>query len=171
MGEWIVSASVLIVVVLALRGALGGRISAGLRYGMWAIVLVRLLVPVSFLAVTVPELPVWTPPESMREQNIYVLPVDRAPVEESGVHVAEDGTLAEVNSFGYSRLENEGRTVVRYADKISLLELGKWVWIGGGVLLGGVLLASNLRFWLRLRRARRRLEGTGGPIPVYAAAG
>lgn len=171
MGEWIVSASVLILVVLALRGALGKRISAGMRYGMWAVVLVRLLVPVSLLAVTVPELPVWTPPESMREQNIYVLPVDRAPVEESGVYVAEDGTLAEVNSFGYSRLENDGRTVVRYADKISMLELGKWVWISGGVLLGGVLLASNLRFWLRLRRARRRLEGTGGPIPVYAAAG
>ena len=90
--EWVLSASALIVVVMLLRGLLGKRISAGLRYGLWAVVLVRLLVPVSFfsLPVAVPQIPAWTPSEAMQEENIYVLPVDIRPVEDSGVHVFED---------------------------------------------------------------------------------
>ena len=44
MMEWIVSSSLLILVVLLLRAVLGKRISAGLRYGLWAVVLARLLV-------------------------------------------------------------------------------------------------------------------------------
>ena len=45
--EWVVSGSVLIAVVIALRFALRGKISLRLQYAMWALVLVRLLVPVS----------------------------------------------------------------------------------------------------------------------------
>ena len=44
--EWVCTAVFLILVVLALRAALGRRISAGLRYALWAVVLLRLLVPV-----------------------------------------------------------------------------------------------------------------------------
>jgi len=47
MFEWIVSSSVLIVVVILLRFILRGKISLRLQYALWALVLVRLLVPVS----------------------------------------------------------------------------------------------------------------------------
>ncbi len=61
---WAASASALIVVVLLLRWVAGRRISAGLRYGIWAVVLIRLLVPGSLaLSVTIPRLPSWEPPE------------------------------------------------------------------------------------------------------------
>ena len=45
--EWAITSSVLILVVLALRRVLMGRISLRLQYGLWALVLVRLLLPVS----------------------------------------------------------------------------------------------------------------------------
>ena len=45
--EWAVTSSVLILVVLALRRLLMGRISLRLQYGLWVLVLLRLLVPVS----------------------------------------------------------------------------------------------------------------------------
>ena len=48
MVEWIVSSSVLIAVVILLRFVLKGKISLRLQYALWALVLVRLLVPVSF---------------------------------------------------------------------------------------------------------------------------
>ena len=166
--EWVISASALIVVVLLLRGLLGKRISAGLRYGLWAVVLIRLLVPVS-LAVTVPQLPKWTPPEVMQEDSVYVLPVSSLPLESSGVYVTEDGSLGDSNSFGYPRLTSDGERVVRYADKITPLELLKWVWIIGAAALGIVLAVFNLRFSRRLRRVRRPLEGSNAPIPIYAA--
>lgn len=46
--EWIISSAVLLAAVIAVRYALRGRLRPGVQYAMWAIVLVRLLVPVSF---------------------------------------------------------------------------------------------------------------------------
>lgn len=172
---WVLSASALILMVLLLRGLLGKRISAGLRYGLWMVVLVRLLVPVSLfsLSVTVPQMPDWDPPEAMKERSIYVLPVGSSPLEESDVRFSEDGTVApfgDVSSFGYPKLTQDGTRVVRYAEKISPLELMGWIWVAGASVMGIVLVASNLRFSRRLRRVRRPLEGTNAPVPVYAAS-
>ncbi len=47
MSEWIISSSVLIVLVIALRHVLRGKISLRLQYALWLVVLVRLLMPVS----------------------------------------------------------------------------------------------------------------------------
>lgn len=47
MSEWIISSSVLIVLVIALRHVLRGKINLRLQYALWLVVLVRLLMPVS----------------------------------------------------------------------------------------------------------------------------
>lgn len=172
--EWIISSSLLILVVLALRAALGKRIGAGLRYGLWSVVLVRLLVPAAFFTLAVTPLPAVKAPEALHEESIYVLPVDHTPVEESGVRFAEDGTMepfGDPGSFGYPRLEDEGRTVTRYAERISPLELLGWIWAAGTAVMVLVLVTANVRFVIRLRRVRRPLEGTAAPVPVYAAPG
>ena len=172
-GGWLISASALILVVLLLRGLLGKRIGAGLRYGLWLVVLVRLLVPAVFFSLPIPILPSVKAPEALRVENIYVLPVDSRPREDSGVRFTEDGEVerfGDVGSFGYPRLENEGRTVTRYADKISPLELLGWIWTAGAVVMAAALITANARFTLRLRRVRRPLEGTAAPVPVYVAS-
>ena len=51
--NWVWTAALLIGAVLVLRAAFGRRISARLRYALWAVALVRLLVPVSLPAVEV----------------------------------------------------------------------------------------------------------------------
>lgn len=45
--EWILSSSLLIIIIIALRHCLKGKIVLRLQYGLWAIVLVKLLIPVS----------------------------------------------------------------------------------------------------------------------------
>ena len=45
MTQWIVSSSVLILVIIALRFFLRRRVKPLLQYGIWALVLVRLLLP------------------------------------------------------------------------------------------------------------------------------
>lgn len=47
MTEWFVSSAVLAAVLIALRFALRGSISPRLQYGLWALLLIRLLVPFS----------------------------------------------------------------------------------------------------------------------------
>ena len=46
--EWILSSSLLILIVMGLRFALKGRISLCLQYALWMLVLLRLVIPVSF---------------------------------------------------------------------------------------------------------------------------
>ena len=46
--EWVISSAVLTALVIALRFVLKGKISLRLQYALWALVLLRLLVPVSF---------------------------------------------------------------------------------------------------------------------------
>ena len=45
--DWIITSSVLIAVVIALRYMLKGRISLRLQYALWGLVLIRLLLPMS----------------------------------------------------------------------------------------------------------------------------
>ena len=46
--NWIITSSMLIVVILAVRKFFGDRLTPGARYGLWFLVLLRLLIPVSF---------------------------------------------------------------------------------------------------------------------------
>ena len=47
MGEWILTSSILIAMVLLIRFVFKNRLTAKLRYGIWLLVLVRLLLPIS----------------------------------------------------------------------------------------------------------------------------
>ena len=47
--EWIISSSVLIAALLLLRLLFRGKISARLQYALWALVLLRLLIPGSIV--------------------------------------------------------------------------------------------------------------------------
>ena len=122
--EWIVSGSFLILVVLVLRAALGQKISARFRYALWALVLLRLLVPVQLFTSPVAGMTVQVSEqvrEKMAEKSIYAIPIDRIPVEEAeGYVIGEDGQVGDANSFGYAKLENNGEIIVRYADKLSI---------------------------------------------------
>ena len=48
MTEWILSSSILILIVIGLRTVFKGKISLRLQYAIWGLVLLRLLIPVSF---------------------------------------------------------------------------------------------------------------------------
>ena len=47
MTEWILSSSVLIAILILLRRCLRGKMKPQLQYGLWLLVLVRLLMPFS----------------------------------------------------------------------------------------------------------------------------
>ena len=47
MTEWFVSSAVLAAALIALRYALRGKLSPKLQYGLWALLLIRLLAPFS----------------------------------------------------------------------------------------------------------------------------
>ena len=163
--EWVLTSSFLILAVLALRALLGRRVSAGLKYALWAVVLVRLLVPVQLFTTPV------TGSSVMRETGVEqwvtlpALPSDPIPAASPALAPAPtqlpDGTLIVYQP-------NPAPVTVKTQPIPSLRALG-WLWLTGTAAMTAALVLSNLRFARRLRRMRIFLEGVSCPVPVYTA--
>ena len=167
--SWCVTSSILLAVFLLLRGTLFRKLSPGVRYALWGVVLLRLLVPFQMPDLSLPAAAVDLAPEppilSSRPlapdtaAGHGVIPSDQLEVEDQAdlPHSAStiESNLSEYYHFGDPTL-SDGVQVV-------------WA-TGAGVVLLAVL-AANLRFAQKLRRSRRPLPTAGCPLPVYEADG
>ena len=170
MMQWIVSSSVLILVVIALRYVLRGKLSLRMQYALWLLVLVRLLVPVSFgasdLSVmnAVPERAP-TVQQGTDRQDI-VGEMNDAPANAGTVGVPAQS----MNEAAPPNLVQNVTTATVTAptvEKTDWARIAKTVWLAGAAALGLVFLAVNLRFGKKLRRSRERVEETDACLPVY----
>lgn len=164
MTEWILSSSILILVVISLRTVLKGKISLRLQYTLWALVLLRLLIPVSFCSsrISVANL------TAQREISITVeaplekpvdLPVQNQPhipnpAPQQGSQTPEAGPV-------------ESKPVSR---QLTWKEAALFLWSAGFAAVTGVFFLSNLRFRRRILQSRYELDLRKGDLPVYATA-
>ena len=174
--EWAITSSVLILVVTALRRVLMGKISLRVQYGLWALVLVRLLLPVSLgetawsvLNLTQPVLDgeghaaVSWPGEADRvtPELPTVIPKDETDPQLSIVEPDTSSTQK------LPQVDSAASEVPERADKV---ERGLTVlWATGAVGLGLWFLWVNVRFAGKLRRSRRPLSVETCSLPVYVA--
>lgn len=170
MTEWIVSSSVLIAAMVILRRVLKGKLNPRLQYALWAIVLVRLLVPVSFfesgLSVQNVRDEVM---ETPRVQQVYTAVTTPIPVENYDRVYREvvreyEAQGVDVEEMDESEVETE---VYSRMDTISVKEVLNILWIAGMAVMAGWLIGCNARFALRLRRSRQALDVAYSPVPVY----
>ena len=168
--QWIVSSSVLILVVIALRYVLRGKISLRMQYALWLLVLVRLLVPVSFGA---------------SDLSVMNAVLERAPTVQQGTYKQDivgerNNAPANAGTVGVpAQSMNEpvppdlvqnittATVTAPTVEKTDWTQVGKTVWLAGAAALGLVFLAVNLRFGKKLRRSRERVEETDACLPVY----
>ena len=64
MTEWILSSSILVLIVITLRVALKGRIRLKLQYALWGLVLLRLVLPFSIGSTAISVANITTQPKS-----------------------------------------------------------------------------------------------------------
>lgn len=166
MMAWILSSSVLIFVVLLIRRLTLGRISMRLRYALWALVLVRLLVPFSFgstpvsIMNTAQQVPVIQDAQVLHDiQHIKRSPGGTVEGYHRGDYMADFPTvIAEQKSEeAFSRMS----AVLHLRDMLLPL------WRMGALVLACAFLLINLRFRTTLRKTRTRLETADIPLPVY----
>lgn len=133
MTEWIVTSSLLILGIAVLRALLRNRISRGLQYALWLLVLVRLLCPVSLFE---SRLSPMNTVERLVPQTeaVYAPPSDAAPVVPADP--APVGSVSEPVPPG--------------PDAPAPREILTAIWFGGSVLCALWFLAVNLRFGARL---------------------
>ena len=170
MMQWIVSSSVLILVVIALRYVLRGKLSLRMQYALWLLVLVRLLVPVSFgasdLSVmnAVPERAP-TVQQGTDRQDIIGERND-APANAGTVGVPAQ-SMSEAAPPDLVQNVTTATVTAPTVEKTDWARIAKTVWLAGAAALGLVFLAVNLRFGKKLRRSRERVEETDACLPVY----
>ncbi len=163
MTEWIVSSSVLILIVAALRQLLRGKVSLRVQYALWALVLVRLLVPVSFGASDLSVLNALDAPAPAIGQSVPFLGEVQL-IDPAGGFPSGTGIPTVTFPVGEApQLSPEVNLNPNSFDPLSLL----WpLYLLGAAVTAAVLLISNARFALTLRRSRSRADAIA-PLPVY----
>lgn len=168
--EWIISSSVLILAVLAVRLALKNHMAPRLRYALWAVVLVRLLLPIPIgstaisIMNTAERVPAVQAVESVRQVQT--------------IEHAADGSV-----WGFDKSDYMCDFLVevvphstpeqfqRMESALSVREVLLPLWKLGVAVVLAVLLLSNARFGVFLQKHRRRLEQDDIPLSVYVCDG
>ena len=147
--EQLITSSFLILAVLLLRMLLRGRVSRRMLYGLWLVVALRLLLPISI-------------PSPVSVMNA---------VDPSGAQQFINQQVIRVNPDLSDALSTEEDSPSREpaASPISRGMLLHAVWLGGAVATGLTFAVVNLSFSRRLRRQRQPFDAPGCPLPVYLA--
>ena len=162
MTEWILSSSILILIVIALRTVFKGRISLRLQYAIWGLVLLRLLIPVSFGSTdfSVANLTAKTEAPSIVIQSAK--PGDNLQAEHPVQHPQEqpDKIPSQNASQNEPVAEENGFDLSAYAFYI--------IWEIGFICVAGLFLLTNLRFKQRIMGSRYGLDVQKNNLDVYA---
>lgn len=178
--EWIASGCVLILGVAAIRYLFQGRMPARLQYALWALVLLRLLVPVSLgsssvSAANLPQAVRQQPAvERMTEALQASVPVYSYEAAYSQVARQYEVMGQDVSSLQGQQLEAFEAEVREQRNEVPLSQLltgiALWGWILGMASVAVGFLVTNLRFSGWLLKNRRQLDADG-ELPVYAVLG
>lgn len=165
MTEWILSSSILILVVIAVRTVFKGKISLRLQYAIWGLVLLRLLIPFSFGStnISVANLTVSNDPPMIQSTVIPNTQItDHAPniIPEKIENQIEDryesqGIDAEVHADGPVKV----KAILRKAAPI--------LWAMGFASVAGLFLTTNARFKRRILDSRYELDIRKNELDVY----
>ena len=162
-----------------MRLALRGKISPRLQYGLWLLVAVRLLVPVSIgesrasIMNYVPEQAVGQALEqtsfpAQRTQTPAVQPSAQRPAVSAFPDETPDSqTDAPDTTQAQQTKQAASQDTAQTQTPHAVLHIWDILWGAGSALALAFLLTQNLALAARLRRSRVRLDVPDCPVPVY----
>jgi len=184
--EWMVSSSVLILIVIIIRYALKGKIKLWLQYALWGLVLIRLLIPFSIGS---SELSVsnFLPEQLQQENEVELQEIesfrdDKIQGAVPGHTEGEKSKPQELSFPLYTEKEYIEENVGESVADITSTEPEKthkihsflkteavWnvIWGIGFIFVGSVLLVANITFASRLKKSRKRVEVSAERLRVY----
>ena len=167
--SWCVTSSILLAVFLLLRGTVFRTLSPRVRYALWGVVLLRLLVPFQIPSLSLPASAADLVPElsTISERPIFPNTILVRPINPSVSLDEED--QADLPHFA-STIESNLSEYYHFGGP-TLSDGVQVVWAAGAGVVLLAVLAANLRFAQKLRRSRRPLPTADCPLPVYEAEG
>ena len=177
--------------MIAVRAIFGKKMSAGLRYALWGLVLLRLLVPGTVFSSPVSVKTAVQGSETV--QNIEAIKDVSAIVQNAnGVVIGqlrrpaatqpEQGAQAQQNGVSSAQTgESEVTTAIvmpnasperfeRMQKTLAARDILNIIWYTGMALAAAYFIAANLRFYLKLRARRQKLD-IDASCPVYSVEG
>ncbi len=144
--NWILSSSVLIMIILLLRLIFRGRLSLRLRYALWLPVLFRLLLPLTVGSSSISVLNTLPEAGPAPQIRFEITPVATQAVEKGG---------AEVSPSPPAVSEAPSLSPVVYEKEMDLTGILYWTYGCGAGIVGLSFLIIHLQFRRRLRHSRR----------------
>lgn len=177
MKEILITSSVLILVLLALRWAFRSRITRRAQYALWALVLVRLLVPFSLPGADFSVLTAAQPVEQQLAHRTEAVgdrvvfawepaETDTTPVQ-TPAQAVPDAPAGETNSAAQTTDTESYAYPVMEQQTLTLRALLLYIWYTGMAVTGLWFVFCNLRFWQKLRKGRTPYTVDGCRYPVY----
>lgn len=177
MKEILITSSVLILVLLALRWMFRSRITRRAQYALWALVLVRLLVPFSLPGADFSVLTAAQPverqlahrAEAVGDRVVFAWEPTEADTEpvQSPVQAAPDAPAGGTNSDAQMPDTEHYTYPVMEQQTLTPGTLLPYIWYAGMAVTGLWFLFCNLRFWRKLRKVRTPYTVDGCRYPVY----
>ncbi|MBU5457339.1 M56 family metallopeptidase [Oscillibacter sp. MSJ-31] len=173
MKEILLTSSVLILALLALRQLFRRTVSRRMQYALWLLVLVRLLVPVNVGTLAHNVLSAAEPVQAVVEERLdtpvlYVQGgTERRPAQLLPGKESQGEPLSPQSDAAQSAPADEYYTVTPTYRTVTLSEALTYVWYAGMVGVGAWFLFTNLRFARALRKARTPYRVEGCRYPVY----
>lgn len=168
--NWIISSSVLIIVVICLRTFFKGKIRLCFQYALWLLVAVRLLVPLSFgsSAISVQNVTnhVVSQSNTQRISKTDVVSPDilKEPVTENKIKIY-DSVFPESNQLN----EEDSDAPKSIPLSVNLPQIVSILWIMGAAGLGITFVVTNVHFHRKIKDGRQRLEASCINPPVYVS--
>ena len=173
MKEILLTSSVLILALLALRQLFRRTISRRMQYALWLLVLVRLLVPVNVGTLVHNVLSAAEPVQTVVEERLdtpvlYVQDgTERRPAQLLPGKESQGEPQSPPSDAAQSAPADEYYTVTPTYRTVTLSEALTYVWYAGMLIVGAWFLFTNLRFARALRKARTPYRVEGCRYPVY----
>ena len=155
--EILVSSTVLILALAALRFFLRGKINPRLQYALWLLAALRLLLPVSLVR---------SPVSVMNAVPDVPAAVQRLTAPEDRRAPQTDNTQAPAQTASEPEI-----APVQAQKQLTDSTILKFVWLTGAAAMALLMLAQNVRFLRRLKKIRQPFACTESPVPVWVASG
>lgn len=173
MKEILLTSSVLILALLALRQLFRRTVSRRMQYALWLLVLVRLLVPVNVGTLAHNVLSAAEPVQAVVEERLdtpvlYVQDgTERRPAQLLPGKEPQGEPLSPPSDAAQSAPADEYSIVTPTYRTVTLSEALTYVWYAGMAGVGAWFLFTNLRFARALRKVRTPYSVEGCRYPVY----
>lgn len=175
MTECVITSSVLIAVVIALRFLFRKKISQWLQYALWGLVLLRLLMPFSLFtspfsimnAVDTAQIR-----KSMSDIKVYSDMIRNTDMSPDEARAVGNGTLHEIQRNSVERGYGNLKSYI-FTDSLDIVlgRVFRTIWLVGIITAGLWFVVTNLVFYRKLRKTRVAYSVTDCRLPVYIADG